>query len=135
MSGSVPPQGPGGPPRPPVYSQSPRPYPGPPGGQVPPSGGQVVGVPSQGPPLVGPGGMRPYHSSGVPSAPGGPMMSTGPPSGPGVPVGGVPRPGQGQMVNLPHRQNPGRKYFLLPLSIFNLFKSVMYHHKTIVCIS
>ena len=57
--------------------------------------------------MGGPGGMRPYHSGGVPNAPGGPMMSTGAPSGPGVPVGGVPRPGQGQMVNLPHRQSPG----------------------------
>merc|ERR1712241_1439990 len=51
--------------------------------------------------------MRPYHAGGVPNAPGGPMMSTGAPTGPGVPVGGVPRPGQGQMVNLPHRQSPG----------------------------
>jgi len=106
MPGSVPPQGPGGP-RPPVYSQPPRPYPGPPGGQGPPATGQVVGVPGQGPPMGGPGGMRPYHSGGVPNSPGGPMMSTGAPSGPGVPVGGVPRPGQGQMVNLPHRQSPG----------------------------
>merc|ERR1719216_842441 len=67
-----------------------------------PSGGQVVGVPGQEPPLGGGpgGGMRPYHG-------GGPMMSTGAPTGPGVPVGGVPRPGQGQMVNLPHRQSPG----------------------------
>ena len=102
----MPPQGPGGP-RPPVYGQPPRPYSGPPVNQVPPSGGQVVGVPGQGPPMGAPGGMRPYHSGGVPGAPGGPMMSTGGPPGPGGPVGGVPRPGQGQMVNLPHRQNPG----------------------------
>ena len=113
MSGPVPPpQVPGGP-RPPVYSQSARPYPGgpPPGGQMAPSGGQVVGVPGQGPPLGGGpgGGMRPYHGGGGPNAPGGgPMMSTGAPTGPGVPVGGVPRPGQGQMVNLPHRQSPGK---------------------------
>ena len=113
MSGSVPPQGPGGP-RPPVYSQPPRPYPGPPGGQGPPATGQVVGVPGQGPPMGG--GMRPYHSGGVPNAPGGPMMSTGVPSGPGVPVSGVPRPGQGQMVNLPHRQSPG--------NIFNATKKI-----------
>jgi hypothetical protein len=68
--------------------------------------------------------MRPYHAGGVPNATGGPMMSTGAPSGPGMPVGGgqglVPRPGQGQMVNLPHRQSPGiiainirlKKYFI-----------------------
>merc|ERR1711963_853232 len=106
MSGSVPPQGPGGP-RPPVYSQPPRPYSGPPGGQGPPASGQVVGVPGQGPPMGGPGGMRPYHAGGVPNAPGGPMMSTGAPSGPGVPVGGVPRPGSKRPVDIRGPMVPG----------------------------
>ena len=122
---SAPPQGPGGP-RPPVYGQPPRPYPGPPGSQGPPPGGQIIGGPAQGPPMGAPGGMRPYHPSGGPGAPGGPMMSTGGPPGTGGPVGGVPRPVQGQMVNLPHRQNPGNDQVFQIIITFNFIVNTLF---------
>lgn len=94
----MPPVGAPGAPRPP-YVQPPNRYavPGPPPGAIPVGSRPPYGGPPPGPQGVGP----PPMMGGVP-----------PPGAPGLPPGG-PRPQQGQMVNLPHRQSPGKEGVLL----------------------